>query len=257
MKTVGLFALLVLGVAVAADDTPVTPKEPIKLFNGRDLSGWYIFLKDTKPEDYKKFISVQDGVIRAAGKPMGYLATDRPYQDYHLTVEYKWGKETYGAKGVRNSGILLNGTGPDRLWMASIECQLAQGCTGDLIAIPGKDIPVKFTSETVTGKDKHPRWKKGGTPRTFTRGQQWWSLHEEFFKEDLDARGKQDVDSPLGQWTKMEIVNAGRRITVKVNGTTVNECYDVSPPAGKILLQAEGFEIFFRNVELRPKEPRP
>ena len=192
-----------------------------------------------------------------AGKPMGYLATDKAYQDYHLTVEYKWGKETFGAKGVRNSGILLNGTGPDRLWMASIECQLAQGCIGDFIAIRGKDakgepIPVQFTSETVLGKDKHPRWKKGGKPRTFTGGQQWWSLHEDFFKEHIDTRGKQDVDSPLGEWTKVEVINADKRITVKVNGTTVNECYDVFPPAGKILLQAEGFEILFRNVELRP-----
>lgn len=247
---------LVVSIAVAAWAVP-DPKDPIKLFNGRDLSGWYIYLKDTKPEDYKKFISVQDGAIRAAGKPMGYLATEKPYRDYHLTVEYKWGKETFGAKGVRNSGILLNGVGPDRLWMASIECQLAQGCIGDFIAIRGKDdkgdvIPVQFTSETVIGKDKHPRWRKGGKPQTFTRGQQWWSLHEEFFKETLDNRGKQDVDSPLGEWTKVEIVNADRRISVKVNGTLVNECYDVFPPAGKILLQAEGFEIFFRNVELRP-----
>ena len=32
-----------------------------------------------------------------------------------------------------------------------------------------------------------------------------------------------------------------------VNGTKVNECFDVNPAAGKILLQSEGFEIDFRN----------
>ena len=37
------------------------------------------------------------------------------------------------------------------MWMSSIECQLAQGCVGDLIPIRGKDeagsdIPVRFTS---------------------------------------------------------------------------------------------------------------
>jgi hypothetical protein len=50
----------------------------------------------------------------------------------------------------------------------------------------------------------------------------------------------------------MECICAGKRITIKVNGTTVNEIYDVAPSSGKILLQSEGFEVLFRNVELHP-----
>ncbi|MGZ3336771.1 MAG: hypothetical protein ACXVBV_15690 [Isosphaeraceae bacterium] len=65
------------------------------------------------------------------------------YRDYHLIVEHKWGKRTDGGKFVRNSGILLHATGPDGgaggTWMSLIECQLAQGCVGDLIPIRGKD----------------------------------------------------------------------------------------------------------------------
>jgi hypothetical protein len=246
--------------AVPADDKkdgPVTPKETIKLFNGKDLSGLTPWLKDNAKNEDKKVFSVQDGVIRVSGMPMGYLQTDKEYQDYHLVVEFKWGKETYGAKGVRNSGVLLNKVGPDRLWPCSIECQVAQGCVGDLIAIGGKDadgkpFPLQFTSETAIGADKHPRWKKGGEPRTFKGGQQWWGQHQEFFKEDLDARGKNDVESPLGEWTKIEVINADKKLTIKVNGTVVNEAYDVSPPAGRILLQSEGFEILFRTFELHP-----
>lgn len=257
-------AALAAAVAVAwlsaADDKkdgPITPKETIKLFNGKDLTGLTPFLKDTKNEDPKKVFTVEDGAIRVAGMPMGYIATDKEYQDYHLVVEYKWGKETFGAKGVRNSGILLNKVGPDRVWPASIEVQVAQGCIGDFIAIGGKDadgkpIPVQFTSETVVGGDKHARWKKGGEPRVFTKGQQWWSLHEEGFKEEIDTRGKNDVESKLGDWTKIEVTNVDKKITVKVNGTVVNEAYDVSPPAGKILLQSEGFEIIFKTFELHP-----
>jgi hypothetical protein len=44
----------------------------------------------------------------------------------------------------------------------------------------------------------------------------------------------------------------GDRITVRVNDTTVNECYAVYPSTGKILLQCEGFEIYFRKFELHP-----
>ena len=32
----------------------------------------------------------------------------------------------------------------------------------------------------------------------------------------------------------------------------MNECYDVFPFAGKILLESEGFEILFRKFELHP-----
>ena len=56
----------------------------------------------------------------------------------------------------------------------------------------------------------------------------------------------------MGEWTRMEIVADGSRLQVFVNGTQVNEAYDVSPASGKILLQCEGFEIFFRKFELRP-----
>ena len=102
------------------------------------------------------------------------------------------------------------------------------------------------------GPDKRPRWKKGGEQRTFTKGQLWWSLHDPDYKELIDTRGKDDVESPLGEWTKIECVCDGKRISVSVNGTTVNECYDVNPAAGKILLQCEGFEMYFRKFEIKP-----
>ena len=161
-------------------------------------------------------------------------------------------------------GILLHATGPDGgaggTWMSSIECQLAQGCVGDLIPIRGKDaagnvIPVKFTSDVVLGPDDRPRWKPGGKAREFTGGQLWWTRHDPDFKELIDTRGKEDVESPLGEWTRVECICRGDTITVKVNGTTVNSCRDTVPSAGKILLQSEGFELLVRKFELRPLTP--
>ena len=46
-----------------------------------------------------------------------------------------------------------------------------------------------------------------------------------------------------------------KRITVIVNGKTVNECYDAFPATGRILPQTEGFEILFRKIELHPLKP--
>jgi hypothetical protein len=211
---------------------------------------------------------VTDGLLHLSGEGNGYVATDKAYRDYHLIVEYKWGQKTDGGKYVRNSGVLLHATGPDGgaggAWPSCIECQLAQGCVGDFIVIRGQDeqgnvIPVRLTAETELAPDgRRRRWKPGGERRTFppTRGQLWWSQHDWDFKEFLDTRGRDDVESQVGQWTRVECICAGDRITVLVNGHKVNECYDVFPAAGRILLQTEGFEIYFRKFELHPlKKP--
>jgi Domain of Unknown Function (DUF1080) len=232
----------------------------VSLFNGKDLTGLYGWLKDTHYEDPRKVFTVDDGILKISGEVNGYLATKNEYQDYHLVVEYKWGAKTYGAKYVRNSGILLHAVGPDGSrspWMSSIECQVAQGCVGDFIVIRGKDslgkeVPVTLTSDTVLASDGRTRWQKGGKPTVYTGKQFWWSKHEPGFEELIDTRGKDDVESALGEWTRVECICSGKRITVVVNGVTVNECYNVYPSAGKILLESEGFEIHFRKFELQP-----
>lgn len=237
--------------------------EAISLFNGRNLNGLYGWLKDTQFEDPRAVFTVSDGLLRISGEIDGYIATQKPYRNYHLVVEYKWGSQTHGSKTVRNSGILLHAVGSDgnrSPWMSSIECQIAQGCVGDFIVIRGTDengatIPVTITSETRIASDGRTRWRKGGKPTTYSGKQFWWSLHEPGFKELIDTRGKDDVESPLGEWTRVECICAGNRITVIVNGITVNECFDVFPAAGKILLESEGFEILFRKFELHPLNP--
>ena len=168
-------ALLTPGSFVFAQESkPVTPTQDVRLFNGKDLTGLTTWLKKTKREDPNKVFTVKDGIIHVSGDDNGYLATDKEYQDYHLIVEYKWGKKTDGGKYVRNSGILLHGTGADGavggVWMASIECQLAQGCVGDLIVIRNKETAaVTISAETVVGSDKRPRWKVGGEVRVHQR----------------------------------------------------------------------------------------
>jgi hypothetical protein len=258
-----LLLALTAGLLPADDKKPeaVQPTEVIRLFNGRDLTGLTTWLKKTGREDPKKVFTVEDGLLHISGEDMGYVSTDRAYRDYVVVAEYKWGKRTDGGKYVRNSGVLLHATGPDGgangVWMSCVECQLAQGCVGDLIVIRGKDekgdvIPVQFTSDVVLGPDKKPRWKKGGEARTFTRGQLWWNEHDPDFKELIDTRGKNDVESALGEWTRVECRCQGKTITVTVNGKEINHAYDVFPAAGKILLQSEGFELYVRKWELQP-----
>ncbi len=241
--------------------TAIRPTEQVVLFNGKDFDGLTTWLKKSGKQDPLKVFTVHDGMIHATGEDNGYVATAKEYRDYHVSVEYKWGKRTDGGKYVRNSGLLLNAVGPDGgargVWMSCIECQLAQGCNGDLIVIRGKDkkdqtVPVSITSDVVIGPDKKPRWKEGGMKTVFTNRQLWWNNHDPDFKEFLDTRGTNDVESPLGEWTKVEAISECSTLTIVINGKTVNKAYDVFPAAGKILLQSEGFEIYFRNFEIGP-----
>ena len=59
------------------------------------------------------------------------------------------------------------------------------------------------------------------------------------------------MESPRDEWPRVECRCADGRLEVIVNDTTVNEAFDVHPKAGKILLQCEGSEIFFRRLEVR------
>ncbi len=251
--------------SLARSQEPLRPMAPrnddLFPFNGRNLDGFtsWLRIQDRTPDESN--YTVKDGMIRISGEGMGYLATVDAYRDYHLSIEYKWGDRTDGSKYVRNSGILLHATGPEGnargIWMASIEVQLAQGCEGDLIVIRGKDadgqvIPVDLTSDTVTAADGRTRWHPGGTATRYAGKQFWWRHHEVGFRELRDTRGKDDVASPLGEWTRVECICRGDRITVKINGKTVNECYNVTPSAGRILLENEKNEIYFRNFVLHP-----
>jgi 3-keto-disaccharide hydrolase len=257
-------ALSLLQQSLRADErqlAPISPQQVIPLFNGKDMTGLSTWLKDTHRDDPRKVFTVENGLLHISGDGNGYVATSNEYRDYRLIVEYKWGSRTDGGKSVRNSGILLHATGADGgaggSWMPSIECQLAQGCVGDLIPIRGKDesgemIPVRFTSEVVLGVDQRPRWKIGGQTRTFTQGQLWWTNHDPEYKELLDTRGREDVESPVGEWTHVECLCLADAITIRVNGKTVNSCHNTVPVAGKILLQSEGFELYVRKFELHP-----
>jgi hypothetical protein len=126
----------------AAD--PKIPTQVIRPFDQKDLKGFSTWLKKTQGADPQNVFTLKDGVLRCGDEDMGYLSTTDAYKDYHFKIEYRWGRKNPNDKNVRNSGVLLHGTGPDGsqngVWKTSIECQLAQGCEGDLILIKGKKV---------------------------------------------------------------------------------------------------------------------
>jgi hypothetical protein len=64
-------------------------------------------------------------------------------------------------------------------------------------------------------------------------------------------------EKPLGQWNTMIVECRNRSVTVWVNGDLVNNGFNASVDQGKIAIQAEGAEVEFRRVELKPLPPQP
>src|SRR5687768_13424068 len=50
----------------------IAPKDgPIQLFNGKNLDGFYTWLKDTKYEDPRQVFRVTDGMLHVSGDGLG------------------------------------------------------------------------------------------------------------------------------------------------------------------------------------------
>jgi hypothetical protein len=59
----------------------------------------------------------------------------------------------------------------------------------------------------------------------------------------------------VGEWNRLECIVKDDEITVILNGVEVNHAQNVKPSRGKIQVQSEGAEIFFRKIELIPLKP--
>jgi hypothetical protein len=253
-----VWILLALLFAIPAlSGEPVTPKKTIQLFNGKNLDGWYTWLRDTKYEDPKGVFTVSNKVLRISGEDWGGIATRGTYRDYHLIVEWKWGGGTWGNRKdrARDSGILVHAVGEDGaasgVWLESIEAQIIEGGTGDFILVAGKNRP-SLTAQVRTDAKGETYWHKGGEPRTRTSGRFNWYGRDPDWKDAIDFRGKQDVEKPVGEWNRQEIIANGDKITSILNGVVVNDATGSSHTEGKIQIQSEGAEILIRKVELRP-----
>lgn len=116
-----LAVLVVLAGVLGSVSRPAEPtrphREPIPLFNGRDLAGFHTWLVDSGREDPRKVFTVTNHMIRISGEGLGYLATDREYADYHLSAEFRWGGRNWSwgdrIGKARDSGIFLHATGQD------------------------------------------------------------------------------------------------------------------------------------------------
>lgn len=228
---------------------PAASAGPQSLFNGKDLSGWKVAVADQGFVDAQDIFVVSDGHIHVypthehgSKQPYAGLVTEQEYSHYRLSLDYKWGRNKFHPRFdmVRDAGILFHLHGPVTMWPNSVECQIQEGDTGDLWIIGSQ------ASSTVQNviRNYSPRGTletRGGLPRfaRFHRSYSW--------------------ETP--GWNTVVVEVRGDQARFFVNGHLVNEARDmkrwdearqqwVPLDRGPILLQAEGAELFYRNIRL-------
>ena len=204
-----------------------------------------------------------DGMFRISGRGYGGMTTLDGFRDYRLVIEFKWGEKTWGKRepASRDSGILVHCWGPQGAyagnWMAGLEAQIIEGGVGDLLVLSprlsnGTTLACSVTAEAAVDANKQPIWSAGASRRTMTTGRLNWQHRAADWKDVKGFRGKDDVESPYGEWTRFEIIARGDMLRYIVNGVTVNEAFDCRPSQGRILLQTEAAEMIVRRYELHP-----
>jgi type 1 glutamine amidotransferase len=196
------------------DKAEITP-----LFNGKNLDGWYSYSQQHGiNNDVEKAINIENGIIHLNGETIGYICTEKPYKNYYLRVVFRWGEKKYptlqGEK--RNSGIHYHFPmdAKDEIWPKSLECQIQEHDCGDY-------------------------WCDGGTTADSPNR-----------KEENRIIRTADFENPGQEWNTIEMICIDDKSEHYVNGHLVNNAGNLSVSEGKILLQLEGAEIFYKTVEL-------
>ncbi|MEO1011107.1 MAG: DUF1080 domain-containing protein [Bacteroidota bacterium] len=251
------------------------------LFNGKDLSGWYTYLRPPEPGSVVEGMEKVDGkyvepiglhkdplhvftvvveddapAIRISGEVFGVLTTDREFENYHLSLEFKWGEKRFPPRedSKRDSGVLYHSVGKEGVaggsWKRSVELQVQEGDVGDLWCVDSTTAMVR----TIRLPNKKYRYDRQGEYREID------------MREDRYCQKSADFEKPNGAWNRLDIFAYGRESIHAVNGqknmhlTNIGEFVDgrIMPLSkGRIQIQSEGAEVFYRNINIKSIKELP
>ena len=246
------------------------------LFNGKNLSGWDTYLGPPLDDAGKKLSEIpvglnkdpknvftvidQEGekVIRISGEDWGGIATKKVYSNFHLQLKFKWGTVTWGQKKnkKKDSGLLYFATGENGAdygaWMRSQEFQIEEGNCGDYWGVAGgiQDIP------SVKRQDSSYVYDATGTLNTFSSTS---TIGRHCIKQG-------DAENASGEWNTVDLYCSGDTSVHVINGKVMMVLYHsgqldngkILPlTKGKIQIQSEGAEIFYKQIKLEPLNAIP
>jgi hypothetical protein len=242
------------------------------LFNGTNLDGWYIVIGNGRKEDTNHLVQIDGGAIHmyasaeeGSKQPAGYISTSNEFSHYHLRLQYRWGTKRFfpRAKGRRDAGVLYHVEGKDGVWPRSVECQIQEDDVGDIFTVntrltawadPGT---TNLMSGTITNQQGEVRNvmsapvyrapEAGGVP----------------YIQGVAGGIRRVIRYPMNEhegWNTVEVIVDGDKATYIINGQINNRATHIQHfvngqweplTKGRITLQLEFAEVFYRNVEIK------
>jgi Domain of Unknown Function (DUF1080) len=244
----------------------------IQLFNGKDLEGWDTWIGPPLDDSGKKLSETPVGLntdpysvfavvqqkngeimIRISGEKWGGISTKKEFENFHLQLMFKWGKLNWGQKKgkKKDSGLLYFAVGEHGAdygaWMRSQEFQIQEGDCGDYWGVAGgvTDIPAEKKS------DSEYIYNPRGQFYTF-------SANDKVGRHCIKAT---DAEKPSGEWNTLDLYCHGDTSVHMVNGKLMMVLYNSRQwdngkesrlSKGKLQIQSEGAEVFYKQIRLRP-----
>lgn len=201
-------------------------------------------------------------VLRISGEIYGCLFTKQEFTNYDLKLKVKWGTQKWQPRlnEPRDSGILYNSQGECGVdywhsWMLSQEFQVSEvdkaNAMGDFWCIANSSADIRAASnvskDTLKFSPTAPTVRMGNGGPGFCQA------------------AKRLLPAADG-WTELELLNVNGQSIHLVNGQVVmavgNSSYLVNGQRqpltkGKIQLQSEAAEVFYKDIKIRPLAAMP
>lgn len=220
---------------------------------------------DTDPLDvFSTFEQDGETILHISGEIYGGIFTREDFSNYRLTLEFKWGEKKWPPRLQLplDTGILYHGTGEHgvdywKAWPLSQEFQIiehgTEGSTGDWWKIAHSQIAIRCARP----EEKAPyQYDPSVEKKTFGGND----------GVDITCRAGHNNEKPTGEWNRLELVVFEDKSLHIVNGEVVMALSDSAYPhndtlmpltSGRIVLQSEAGEAFFRRITLEPLEQMP
>lgn len=219
-----------------------------------------IGLNKDKNDVFQVIKEKEELVLKVSGEIYGCLFTKKSYKNYHFKIKFKWGelKWTPRKKLLKDSGILYHSTGPLgvehwRTWMLSQEFQIMEGHLGDYWNQANSAIDVKaFIPEYIMNPVADP-------------SQDFISIGENEKIKGFCLRSN-NYEKSSGEWNTLELICFENKsihivnqevVMVLQNSRYVKNGESIPLNEGKIQLQSEAAEIFFKDIQIRPIQNLP
>jgi hypothetical protein len=214
MKSVAVILCLAFALSTIAAQEIITPTNRIELFNGTNFDGFTFCMRSNAAPE--KTWSVTNGVIHCNGSAIGYLRTIQDFQNYTVTVEWRFLKVTPHAN---NTGVLVHmQSPPDQVWPPCIQNQGKSGRQGDLIFMSGAE-------------SKEHKGMAAAKP--------------------VPLRGEPN-ENAVGEWNTNVTICAGNDVKAVINGKLLNEGTECTVTNGAVGIQSENADFEIRKMYLEP-----